>query len=340
MEPVELLAKLTARCDLTRDEARGLFDAIMNGRVAEPLLAALLSALATKGETVAEIVGAAEAMRARVTPVRVPAGVEAIDTCSTGGDGRPTFNISTTVAIVAAAAGATVAKHGNRSHVRPSGSAEGLAALGINVDAPVPVLEQCLRECRIAFLFAPNLHPAMRHAAPVRKSLGIRTIFNLVGPLTNPARVRRQLLGVNRPELMETMIAALRALGTERALVVHGAPGLCDLSLDGPSHAARWDGRRVTVEDVDVRVVGGEPAPIDTLFVRSPQESAAVIAQVLAGQPGPARDIVVFNAAAALWVAGVAKDWAEGGRVAREAIDSGAARETLARWRTLSRGPG
>jgi anthranilate phosphoribosyltransferase len=336
VEAAALLAKLTARCDLTRVETRELFESIMDGQVEPALLASLLTGLAGKGECVDELVGAAEAMRRRVTPVRLPPDVAAIDTCGTGGDGQPTFNVSTAVAIVAAAAGASVAKHGNRSNARPSGSAEGLAALGINVEAEVPVLERCLQECRIAFLYAARLHPAMKHAAPVRRALGVRTIFNLVGPLTNPAGVRRQLLGVSRAELIEPMLAALRELGAERAVVVHGLEGLCDLSLGGLSRVARWDGQSVTVEEVNARVVGAEPAPLAELLVRSPQESAAVIERVLAGQAGPPREMVVFNAAAALWVAGLAEDWTGGARLAREAIDSGAARATLARWREVS----
>ena len=339
MELTATLAQLTGRQDLTHAEAHALFDTIMDGRVEPEMLAALLTALATKGECPDEIIGAAQAMRSRVAHVALPPNVVAIDTCSTGGDGRPTFNISTTVAIVAAAAGATVAKHGNRSNTRVSGSAEGLAALGINVEAGVPTLERCLGNARIAFLYALKLHPAMKHAAPVRKTLGIRTIFNLVGPLTNPAGVRRQLLGVNRPDLVQTMTSALRELGAERALVVHGLEGLCDLSLAGKSRVGRWDGQTLSVEEVDCRVIGAEPAPLEKLFVHSPQESAAVIEDVLAGSPGPAREVVAFNAAAALWVAGLASDWSDGATRARAAIDNGAARQTLARWRELSHAP-
>ncbi len=337
MESAAILSKLMARQDLTRAEARGLFDQIMDGKLEPAMLAAILAALATKGESTDEIVGAAEAMRRQVTPVRLPPNVPAIDTCSTGGDGRPTFNVSTTVEIVAAAAGATVAKHGNRSNTRVSGSAEGLTALGIDVEADVSTLERCLRDCRIAFLYAFKLHPAMKHAAPVRKTLGVRTIFNLVGPLTNPAGVRRQLLGVNRPELVEAMGAVLRELGAERAMVVHGLEGLCDLSITGQSRIARWDGRAMRVEEVDGGLTGAQPAPLEALFVRSPRESAELMEQVLTGRPGPAREVVVFNAAAALWVAGLADDWSAGAAQARAALDSGAARATLTRWRETSR---
>ncbi len=337
MDPVDTLARLTSGHGLSAAEARDLFDRIMEGRVETTLLAGITAALAAKGETIDEIVGAAEAMRARVTPVALPAGVEAIDTCGTGGDGKPTFNVSSAVAIVAAAAGATVAKHGNRSNSRPSGSAEGLAALGIDVEARVPVLERCLRECRVTFLYAVRMHPAMKHAAPVRRALGIRTIFNLVGVLTNPAGVKRQLLGVNRPELVERMVYALRRLGATRAMVVHGREGLCDLSVSGPSLIARWNGRKIALEEVDCSVIGARPAALESLFVESPEASAAMIESVLGGSPGAAREMVVFNTAAALWVAGLASDWAAGASAAREALDSAAAREVLNRWRELSK---
>jgi anthranilate phosphoribosyltransferase len=308
----------------------------MEDQVEPALMGALLTALAAKGEVVDELVGAAEAMRARMTPVRVAPGVRAIDTCGTGGDGQPIFNVSTCVAIVAAAAGATVAKHGNRSNTRPSGSAEVLRALGVNIDAGVPVLERCLERCRVTFLHAARLHPAMQHAASVRRTLGTRTIFNLLGPLTNPAGVRRQLVGVNRAELVDTMLHALRRLGAERAMVVHGLEGLCDLSIAGPSRVGRWDGSGVSFEDVDVGVIGAAPCSLADLRVRSPEQSAATIRDVLAGRPGAAREAVVFNVAAALWVASLAETWAKAAERARAALDSGAARTTLSRWTELS----
>lgn len=327
-----MLARLVGGENLTAEQTRALFDALMDNQLEPVMTASLLAALATKGETVDEIVGAAQAMRARVTPVKPPAGVHAIDTCGTGGDGKPIFNVSTAVAIVAAAAGVTVAKHGNRSNARPSGSAEVLATLGVNVDANVATVERCLERCGVAFLFAQQLHPAMKHAAAVRRALGIRTLFNLVGPLTNPAGVRRQLLGVNRPELVEVIAIALRELGAERAMVVHGLEGLCDLSIAGPSHVARWDGREVRVEQIDCRVIDAAEARLEALFIGGPQESAALIGRVLDGEAGPAREMVVFNTAGALWVAGVCADWAEGALRARHAIDSGQARSTLESW--------
>jgi anthranilate phosphoribosyltransferase len=336
MEALALYRKLVDGHSLARAEARALFDALMSGDVDPVLFAGILTAFAAKGETVDELVGAAEAMRARVARVNAPPDVALIDTCGTGGDGKPTFNVSSAVAIVAAAVGATVAKHGNRSNARPSGSAEGLAALGINVEADIPVLERCLRECRVAFLYAPRLHPAMRHAAPVRKALGIRTIFNLVGPLTNPAGARRQLMGVSRPDLVETMTSALAELGAERALVVHGRDGLCDLSISAPTIVGRWDGRQVTFEEVRADALGVTTAPLQAVFVGSPQESAGVIQAVLAGAAGPAREMVVLNAAAALWVAGLVDDWAEGVSRARAALADGSAAGVLARWREIA----
>ncbi len=335
-----LLARLVARQDLSRDETRALLDAVFDDRIEPALLGAMLAALGTKGESVDELVGAAEAMRARVTAVRTPPGAHAIDTCGTGGDGQPLLNISTAVAIVCAAAGATVAKHGNRSNTRPSGSAEVLAELGVNVDADVPVLERCLREVRIAFLYAPRLHPAMKHAAAVRRALGVRTIFNLVGPLTNPAGVRRQVLGVSRPELVPTMLEALRQLGAERALVVHGLDGLCDLTIGAPSRVGWWDGQGTRVEEFDPQSIGVRRASLDALRVRSPAESAAFILAVLTGQRGPGRDVVELNAAAALWVAGLAADWQEGRAHAARAIDTGAADATLRTWATVSHASG
>jgi len=336
VETSRLIGTLVTRQHLTAEDARGLFDALMEGELDPPVMAAILTALASKGETVDEIVGAAGAMRDRVMRVAVDSGVDAIDTCGTGGDGKPVFNVSSAVAIVAAAAGATVAKHGNRSNVRPSGSAEVLETLGVDVNADVSTVERCLQQCRVAFLYAVRLHPAMKYAAPIRRALGIRTIFNLLGPLTNPAGVRRQLLGVNRPELVPTMLEALRRLGVERALVVHGLEGLCDLSVAGPSRVGRWDGQRATIEEVDCEVVGATPGDLLELHIRSPQDSAALILRVLEGEKCLAREIVVFNAAAALWVAGLAKDWADGAQRARDVLDGGQARDTLEAWRTVS----
>lgn len=323
---------------LSRETTQSLFNQIMTGGLDPAALGAVLTALAAKGETTEEIVGAASALREHVTPVNVPDGVTPIDTCGTGGDGKPTFNVSSAVAIVAAAAGATVAKHGNRSNARPSGSAEGLSALGINVEADPQTLEKCLAEVGVSFLYALKLHPAMKHAGPVRKTLGIRTIFNLIGPITNPAGVKHQLLGVSRPELVEQMRSVLIELGVKRAMVVHGEDGLCDLSLSGPSWVATFADGKMSEFKVEPAELGVEPAAIETLFVSSAEESAAVIEAALNGEKSHAAEMIVLNAGAALWVAEKASDIASGINLAREALTSGAASKTLDRWRAVSHG--
>ena len=323
-----LLEQVVRGRDLSRDDARQAFDQIMSGTVEPPVIAALLAALSAKGETIDEIAGAALAMRRCLTPVRCHP--QAIDTCGTGGDGISTFNVSTTAAIIAAAAGVTVAKHGNRSTTRVSGSAEVLQALGVNIEADVPTVERCLTEVRIGFLFAPALHPAMKYAAPARKALGIRTIFNLLGPLVNPAGVRRQVIGVPRPELTETLAGVLGELGSRHAWVVHGSDGLCDLTATGESRVTElFDGtiRTFTVRPADC---GLSPATsLDDLRVNSAAASAETIREILAGQPGPRRDHALLNTGAALVVGGLAADLPAGVVRAARAVDSGAARHTL-----------
>jgi len=323
---------ITQGGDLTRAQTRAVFDRIMTGALPDTVIAGLLGALATKGESVDELVGAAEAMRARAVRVRCDAGC--IDTCGTGGDGVSTFNVSTTAAIIAAAAGAIVAKHGNRSTTRVSGSTEVLTLLGIDVDAPVPAVERALIEAHIGYLNARRLHPAMSHAAPVRQALPVRTIFNLLGPLTNPAGARRQLLGVPRPELTEKLAEVLASLGTEHAWVVHGE-GLCDVTITGTTIVVEVkDGvlHRFTVSPDDA---GLEPASLDALRVSSSQQSAAVVLDILKGTSGAPRDHALMNAGAALVVAGVAGDLREGVTRAGRAIDEGDALRTLEQWRCL-----
>ncbi len=313
---------------LSREQTRGVFEQIMTGQVPTERIAEFLRVLAGKGETVDEIAGAADVMNEKVTRVRCAA--ECIDTCGTGGDGISTFNVSTAAAIIAAAAGATVAKHGNRTHTRASGSAEAIAQLGVNLDAPVAVLEHCLRECRIAFLYAPNLHPAMKYAGPARQALGIRTIFNLLGPLTNPAGAKRQLLGTCRPDLTETLAAVLAARGTTFAWVVHAHNGLCDLSITGPTKVTEVRAGRTHTFEVRPEDVGLAPAPLEALIVDSPQTSAAAIRDILDRRDhGPRRDHALLNAAAALVVAGLADDLAASLKLAAAAVDTGQAAETL-----------
>ncbi len=331
----ELLNKVARGHDLTRDETRDAFHRIMSGEVSEVEIAALLTALACKGETVDEIVGAAEAMRAKVTAVQCDEP-DAIDTCGTGGDGISTFNISTAAGLVAAAAGATVAKHGNRTNTRVSGSAEALAALGVNIEADVPRVEACIRETRIGFLFAFKLHPAMKYAGAVRKTLGIRTIYNVLGPLTNPAGVRRQVMGVNRPDLTEPIAKVLGGLGAVQAMVVHGMDGLCDLTISGPSRVSTWRDGKVETTTIEPEQVGLTRGKLDDLLVTSPGESAETIRHVFAGEQGPRRDVVLLNAAAALVVAGKAADLPDGVDQAARAIDDGRASDTLANLVAIS----
>jgi anthranilate phosphoribosyltransferase len=360
--------RVEAGCDLSLDEVADLFGLIMEGRVSEDQIARLLLALAEKGETVAEVAGAALAMRRKMTPIRTSRSV-VLDTCGTGGDRSGTFNISTAAALVTAAAGVGVAKHGNRAATSRSGSADVLAALGVNVEAPVACVEGCLEELGICFCFAPMLHGAMRFVAPVRKRLGRPTIFNLLGPLANPAGAPFQLVGVGRAELRPLMAEALTLLGTRRAIVVHGGDGLDEVTLGGPTHvtetAAARPGAPLSPDQPSVgarRGVGGEGveensseslrhfdwAPADfglpecersALLVSGPEESAAVIRGILSGAAGPARDITLANAAAALWTAGAAQSVADGVRRAAESIDSGTAAALLARLVERTRSP-
>ena len=314
--------------DLSRAQSADAFSEIMRGGLPDDRIAAFLAALADKGETVDEIVGAAQVMRRHATPIKCE-DPNAVDTCGTGGDGISTFNVSTAAAIVAAAAGARVAKHGNRTNTRKSGSAEALAALGVNIETPPHVVEESIREAGIGFLFAAQLHPAMKHAAPARKILARRTIFNILGPLTNPAGVRRQIVGVPRPDLLDMIAGALRELGTVRAFVVNGEDGLCDFTITGCSrYVELLDGelRDGTCCPEDVGLRRGEP---EALRVDSPTESAAVIRAVLSGASGAPRDHTLLNAAAALVTAGTASTFRDGVDRSARAIDSGAAQRTL-----------
>jgi len=322
------------------DESRSLFDAIMSGEAPDAAVGAILGALAAKGESVDELVGAAQAMRAAAVPVRCL--VDCIDTCGTGGDGISTFNVSTAAAIVAAAAGAVVAKHGNRSTTRASGSTEVLTCLGIDVEAERDVVERCLAEIGIAYLNARLLHPAMKRAAGVRQAIPGRTIFNLLGPLTNPAGAQRQLVGVPRPELLELIGNALLKLGTAHAWVVHGVvdqragSGLCDLTITGKTKVAEVKDGRVQTFMFSSEEVGVPPGRIDDLGVESPQQSAAVIEGVLRGDAGAARNQVLLNAGAALVVAGLAEGLRKGVQLAAQAIDDGRACAKLDQWREVA----
>jgi anthranilate phosphoribosyltransferase len=305
------------------------FGEIMDGKASEAAIAGLLIALRTKGETVAEIVATARALRARADTAPL-AREDAIDTCGTGGDGAGTFNVSTAAAFVVAGAGVPVAKHGNRAASSRSGSADVLEALGVRVDLPVADAARVLDEVGIAFFFARRAHPAMRFVAPVRQELGVRTLMNCLGPLLNPVGVRRQLVGVYERGLVERLAEALGALGSERALVVHGSDGLDELTTTGPSWAAHWRKGALETLEIDPQALGIAVAAPEALRGGDAVHNAGILRRVLEGSQGPERDLVLLNAAAALWVADAAGDLKEGLMRARESVDSGSARERLA----------
>ena len=332
-----LIEKLQRRRDLTTDEASAAMDEIMEGRAQPAQIAGLLVALAMKGERPSEIVGLARTMRAKATKLsRSHAPV--FDTCGTGGDRAHTFNVSTVAALVLAACGVKVAKHGNRSVSSRCGSADVFEALGVNVAATPDVVERCLDQAGIAFFFAPTFHPSMRHAAPTRRELGIRTAFNLLGPLTNPAGASRQLVGVPRPELTELVARSLALLGAERAWVVHGADGLDEISTTGYTKVSEChDGAVNTfyVHPSDFDLPKAAPA---ALRGGDAAENAAIARAVLAGDRGPARDIVVLNAAASLLIAGSVTTVADGIVRAEQALDTGAGAAVLERLTRVSNG--
>jgi anthranilate phosphoribosyltransferase len=305
------------------------FGEIADGKASPVEIAGLLVALRTRGETAAEIVAAARALRARAAAApRVDP--RAVDTCGTGGDGAHTFNVSTTAAFVVAGAGVPVAKHGNRAASSRTGSIDVLEALGVRVDLPLETAARILAEVGIAPFFARRAHPAMRHVAPVRQELGVRTLMNCLGPLLNTVGVRFQLVGVYSEALVEPLAAALGALGAQRGLVVHGSDGLDEITTSGPTHAALVEGGRVRRFAIDPGDAGIARADASALRGGDAAENAAIAESVLAGEPGPRRDAVLLNAGAALWVAGAATDWKQGVAQARESLDSGAARAKLA----------
>jgi anthranilate phosphoribosyltransferase len=325
----DALRRLTAGDSLGRLEAEDLFGRMMDGELSDPLKAALLVALRMKGEAVTEIAGAAAAMRRRATAIRHRRAA-VVDTCGTGGDGRGTFNISTAAALVAAAAGAPVAKHGNRSVSSRSGSADVLAALGMRLDEDAATAGRALDEVGICFLFAPYFHPGMREVMPVRRDLALRTVFNVLGPLTNPAGARRQVMGVYAPGLVEPIAHVLAELGSEHALVVHGEDGLDEITTTGRTHVCEVrDGvvRRLTLEPEEF---GLRRATLEDLAGGGPEENATLMRRVLAGVGGPLADITALNAGAALYVGGVVADLPSGVARARAVLDSGEAAEKLA----------
>jgi len=324
------LRTITRREDLGADQMAEMIAEIFSGTLSDALITAFMAALATKGETFEELAGAARAMRRRAGRIQAAAPA-VVDTCGTGGDGTGTFNISTTTAFVVAGCGVTVAKHGNRSVSSRCGSADLIEALGINLNTPPDRVEEAVAEIGIGFLFAPLYHGAMRHAAAARKELGIRSIFNMLGPLTNPAGADCQLLGVYAPQLTEMFAEALRLLGSRRALVVHGHDGLDEVSACAPTRVSELrDGLIRTYDITPERFLGRRAAPAEVAG-GDPAFNAALTRRILSGEPGGAREVVLLNAAAALMAAGRADTFEAGLRRAAESVDSGAARAKLER---------
>lgn len=321
---------------LSEDQAEAAFEIIMSGDASPAQIASLLTALAVRGETVTEITGAARIMRAKALPIKAPA--DSIDTCGTGGDASGTVNISTAVAIVVAACGVPVAKHGNRKASSKSGTADVLEALGVNLNATPDVVEKALREANIGFLFAQKHHSAMKHVAPVRGELGIRTIFNLLGPLSNPAGAKRQLLGVFSAAWVKPMAETLQALGSERAWVVHGSDGLDELTVTGPSQVAELKDGKVSVFEVGPQDAELSTHDASALKGGEPEDNAKALSALLEGSHGAYRDIVLLNAAAALVIAGKANDLKAGAALAAAAIDDGSAKATLAKFAAITQG--
>jgi anthranilate phosphoribosyltransferase len=320
---------------LDESEAEAAFGAMLDGAPSDDEIARFLVALSDRGETAAEIAGAARAMRARLIPVAAPAN--AIDVCGTGGDGHHTLNVSTAVALVVAACGVPVAKHGNRAASSKAGAADTLEALGLNLDRAMETAEETLADLGIGFLFAGKHHPAMGRIMPIRKQLGRRTIFNLMGPLANPAGVKRQLVGIAGPAYVPIYAEALARLGTERSFVVSGDEGLDELSLAGGNEVAQVEDGGVRMTRVDAADAGLPNAPVEAIRGGDPQHNAAELRKLLAGERGSYRDAVLFNAAGALLVAGEVDSWAAGAEEAAEAIDKGLANALLDCWIAVTR---
>ena len=333
------LARLVDQNDLTRDEAASLMRSMMSGEISHPKVAAVLTALRIKGETVDEITGFVSAMREKVIAIR-PRQDGVIDTCGTGGDAQQTFNISTATALVAAAMGIPVAKHGNRAISSKCGSADVLEALDVKIDLAPDKIAKLVDDVGIGFLFAPAHHPAMKHVAPVRKERGIRTIFNLIGPMANPANVKRQLIGVFRADLTTVVAEVLRALGSEKVFVVHGHDGMDEVSITGETTVSYLESGHVhtmtfTPEDAEL-----DRADISGLVGGDAEQNAGHLMDVLDGKKGPRRDAVVLNAAFVAVLADRAKNLVDGARIAQEAIDTGRALDVLITLRDTSRALG
>ncbi len=333
----ELLGLVAGGATLSEQQAETAFDIMMSGDATPSQMGGFLMALRVRGETVDEITGAARTMRAKVRRIEAPA--DAIDTVGTGGDGSGTFNISTATALVVAGCGVPVAKHGNRAFSSKSGAADVLTALGVNIDADFPLIEQAIREAKVGFMMAPRHHGAMRHVGGTRVELATRTIFNLLGPLSNPAMVKRLLVGVFARQWIEPLAEVLGKLGTEVAWVVHGADGLDEITLTGPTHVAQLKDGKVTTFDISPADAGLKTVKAADLKGGSPEDNAKATMAMLAGEKTALRDIAVLNAAAALIVAGRAKDLQDGAAQAQAAIDGGKARAALDRLVEISNTP-
>jgi anthranilate phosphoribosyltransferase len=338
MQILETIEKLECRQDLNREEARGMMERLLSGSVPDAEIVAFLAALHDKGEQPQELVGFAEVMRAHAAEGLRQAGVDLealrggeplLDTCGTGGDGHATFNVSTAVALLAAAGGIRVAKHGNRSISSRCGSADVLEALGVAIDLPHASIPACLEEVGMVFLFAPSLHLAMKHVMNARRSLKTKSVFNLLGPLSNPLRASVQLVGVYDASRTEMMAGALAAVGTERAFVVTGSDGIDEITLSGPTRLSSSEGGEVRTRDVTPEEFGLARASLEELRGGDAETNARLLRSVLEGQRGPHRDVVLANAAAGFVLAGKARDFIEGVAEAAEAIDSGSALQTL-----------
>ena len=329
MQPQAALARIIEHREISHDEMLSLMRQIMRGEMSPLLIAAIITGLRVKKETIGEITAAAQVMREFATQVDVADHRHLVDTCGTGGDAAHTFNISTAAAFVAAAAGARVAKHGGRSVSSKSGSADVLEALGVNLNQTPAQVAQDISTIGVGFMFAPNFHSAMKYAAPVRRELGVRTLFNILGPLTNPAGAKNQVLGVFHPDLVGILTRVLQRLGSQHVLVVHGADGLDEITITGATRVGELRHGAVSEYTVTPEDFGMHTAAIETLQVQDSGQSRAMLLAVLDNQPGAALDIVLLNAGAAIYVAGVAESLQQGVIKARAAVASGAAREKL-----------
>jgi anthranilate phosphoribosyltransferase len=330
MKPQDALKRIIEHREIFHDEMVSLMRQIMGGEVTPVMIAAIITGLRVKKETIGEIAGAASVMRELSTKVDIADDGRLVDTCGTGGDGAHTFNISTASAFVAAAAGAKIAKHGGRSVSSQSGSADVLEALGININLTPEQTAKCINEVGFGFMFAPNYHSAMKHAAPVRKELGVRTLFNILGPLTNPAGAKQQLLGVFNPDLVGIQARVLQRLGSQRVMVVHGKDGLDEITLTGDTMVAELKDGEVREYTVHPKQFGLNTAALEDIQASNVQASRDMILDVLESRPGPALDIVLLNAGASIYLAGLADTLENGVKKAAEVIASGAAKNKLA----------